>query len=425
MPSDGLSESGIHRIATYSPYLDVLADLANEMGLRQRGNLMHIEKCLHDAWDLGANSILSWAECADSLCILVVPHYALAEYTASPAGGSMPWRPSETFITRLISGDRHLPLAQLNKVARLLGVEPVRIALREPLSGERTETLIIEKMVKRYGINHVPRRAVALFDIVGFSLLTPFEQMTQLNSLSYSLNAAHSKMLERKIGVNFARSTTGDGFYIWNRDQGHVPNANLYHFMQLVLADNAIAHRKAVARSVPSLRTAFHVGSCYEFHQADGLNPTIHDYIVGDVTIELARMIERALPGQIFVGDFDLVDSDDDDDGARTALDSIQFIDFAQQKLSQLTGIELSGERVSSIKCYLTGERHADGHFSIRKLQINDKHGLTRYVFNAKVNIHRENAEPILLGIEDRKLRAEGIAAKTAELVHTQPEHHA
>ena len=98
------------------------------------------------------------------------------------------------------------------------------------------------------------------------------------------------------------------------------------------------------------------MGSCYEFHQADGLNPTIHDYIVGDVTIELARMIERALPGQIFVGDFDLVDSDRGDDGARTALDSIKFIDFAQKKLSQLTGIELSGERVSSAGAFaITG----------------------------------------------------------------------
>ena len=52
------------------------------------------------------------------------------------------------------------------------------------------------------------------------------------------------------------------------------------------------------------MRACFHVGSCYEFHQAEGLNPTTHDFIVGDVTIELARMIDAALPGQILVGDF-------------------------------------------------------------------------------------------------------------------------
>ena len=74
--------------------------------------------------------------------------------------------------------------------------------------------------------------------------------------------------------------------------------------MHLVLADNAIARSKSVAKSVPRLRACFHVGSCYEFHQAEGLNPTVHDFIVGDVTIELARMIEAAAPDQILVGDF-------------------------------------------------------------------------------------------------------------------------
>ncbi len=60
--------------------------------------------------------------------------------------------------------------------------------------------------------------------------------------------------------------------------------------------------------------------------------------------------------------------------------------------------------RVSAIKCYLTGERLANGEFSIRRLRIKDKHGLIRTAFNAKVNIYRELADPILLGIEDKKL---------------------
>ena len=74
--------------------------------------------------------------------------------------------------------------------------------------------------------------------------------------------------------------------------------------MHIVLADNAIARSKSVSKAVPRLRACFHVGSCYEFHQAEGLNPTMHDFIVGDVTIELARMIDAAQPGQILVGDF-------------------------------------------------------------------------------------------------------------------------
>jgi hypothetical protein len=248
-----------------------------------------------------------------------------------------------------------------------------------------------------------------LFDIVGFSLLTPFEQMTQLNSLSYSLNSAHAKMLELDVGINFARSSSGDGFYIWNRDHGLEANVNLYHFMHLVLADNAIARSKSSANSVPRLRACFHVGSCYEFHQAEGLNPTVHDFIVGDVTIELARMIEAAAPGQILVGDFmaDLSDQINDVGDSQVNLDAVAFLQRAQNNLTQLSGLEISGERVTAIKCYLTGERLESGEFNIRRLHIKDKHGLTRSAYNAKINIYRDTAQPILLGIEDQKLSSE------------------
>jgi hypothetical protein len=407
MEFDDLSQSGIRRVANYSPYLDQLAGFANEMGLRQRSNLIHLEGCLHAEWRLGQNSILSWCPLDEGILILVVPHYAIAEYTAAPASDpTMPKRVSARFITELISGDRQLTLTQMQKVARLLSVEPKLVTLRQALTDHPVETQIIEKMIRRYGINYVASRAVTLFDIVGFSLLTPFEQMTQLNSLSYSLNSAHAKMLELDVNINFARSSSGDGFYIWNRDNGIDANVNLYHFMHIVLADNAIAKSKSVARSVPRLRACFHVGSCYEFHQAEGLNPTTHDFIVGDVTIELARMIEAAFPGQILVGDFmaDLSDQISDASDSQVNLDAVRFLQRAQKNISNLSGLEISGERVTSIKCYLTGEQLESGDFNIRRLHIRDKHGLTRTAYNAKINIYRDNAEPILLGIEDRKL---------------------
>ena len=408
MELDDLSQSGIRRIANYSPYLDQLAGLASEMGLKQRSNLVHLEQCLHNEWSLGQNTILSWAPLDDGILVLVVPHYAIAEYTATPAGDPrMPQKVSARFITELISGNRQLTLTQMQKVARLLEVEPRFVALRQPLSQNPVETQIIERMIRRYGINFVASRAVTLFDIVGFSLLTPFEQMTQLNSLSYSLNSAHAKMLELDVGIDFARSSSGDGFYIWNRDQGLEANVNLYHFMHIVLADNAIARSKSISKAVPRLRACFHVGSCYEFHQAEGLNPTIHNFIVGDVTIELARMIEAAMPGQILVGDFfaELGGESNGNGDNHVNLDAVAFLKRAQGNLSKLSGLELSGERVSAIKCYLTGERqHDTGEFDIRRLKIKDKHGLERTAYNAKVNIYRETAEPILLGIEDRQL---------------------
>jgi hypothetical protein len=410
MEFDDLSQSGIRRIANYSPYLDQLAGYANEMGLRQRSNLVHLEQCLNAEWSLGQNSILSWCPLDDGILILVVPHYAIADYTAvTSVDPAATQTVSAPFITELISGDRQLTLSQMQKVARLLTIEPKFIALRQALSDHPVETQIVEKMVRRYGITYVHSRAVTLFDIVGFSLLTPFEQMTQLNSLSYSLNSAHAKMLELDVGINFARSSSGDGFYIWNRDHGLEANVNLYHFMHLVLADNAIARSKSSANSVPRLRACFHVGSCYEFHQAEGLNPTVHDFIVGDVTIELARMIEAAAPGQILVGDFmaDLSDQINDVGDSQVNLDAVTFLQRAQNNLTQLSGLEISGERVTAIKCYLTGERLESGEFNIRRLLIKDKHGLTRSAYNAKINIYRDTAQPILLGIEDQKLSSE------------------
>jgi hypothetical protein len=405
MDLDELSQSGIRRIADFSPYLDQLAGLAQEMGLQQRSNLVHLEKCLHKQWSLGQNSILSWTALDQGVLVLVVPHYAIAEYTSVASDDHKP-RVSANFITDLISGDRQLTLSQMQKVARLLDVEPVIIPLRQSLTGHPVENQIIERMIRRYGINYVASRAVTLFDIVGFSLLTPFEQMTQLNSLSYSLNSAHAKMLEQDVGINFARSSSGDGFYIWNRDDGLEANVNLYHFMHIVLADNAIARSKSMSKAVPRLRACFHVGSCYEFHQAEGLNPTMHDFIVGDVTIELARMIDAALPGQILVGDFlaDVNDTSIDPAQTQANLDAITFLERAQGNLSKLSGMVFSGEYVSAIKCYLTGENIGGGQFTIRRLHIKDKHGLSRVAYNAKVNIYRDNAEPILLGIEDKKL---------------------
>ena len=212
-------------------------------------------------------------------------------------------------------------------------------------------------------------------------------------------------MLSNNIEISFARSTTGDGFYIWNRDRSIQANVNLYHFMHLVLADNAIARSKSAPNTTPHLRGCFHVGGHYEFYQSEGLNPTIYSYIVGDVTIELARMIDRALPGQILVGDF-WVPMPDWEHGHVVKIDTLQFIDKTQETLSSLKGLTLSGDNINSIKCYLTGDKTETGEFGVHKYSISDKHNRLRNVYNAKINIYRENAEPIFLGMQTSDLDA-------------------
>lgn len=392
------------------------ADLEAQLDLRQRGNLLDLDRQLHAHWGLGRNLLLAWCPYESGLLLLVVPHYTIAQYAAGSSegeGAEPALNERQDFIARLLSGPRQFSLRQISSAARLLGTEPAYLSLRQPLSGTAAESLLLDRLVRRYGVTYVPSRAVALFDIVGFGLLRPFEQMTQLNSLAHSLNSAHSKMLGSRMQVNFARSSTGDGYYIWNRDLGVDANTSLYHLMHLVLADNAIARAKAKSPTVPSLRACFHLGACYEFHHAEGLNPTLYSQIVGDVTIELARMIERAMPGQILVGDFD-ADVPVAERSPAANPDALHFMDRAQEDLARLNGLELSGEAIESIKCYLTGRACADGTFTVRRLVINDKHGFSHSVFNAKVNIYRRDADPILLGIEDRRLRSEDVPLVTA-----------
>ena len=110
-------------------------------------------------------------------------------------------------------------------------------------------------------------------------------------------------------------------------------------------------------------------------------------------TEELARIIEQALPGQVLLGDFTVPLADVGE------VDTEQFISHLQDSLTDLRGIKLSGDEVSDIKCYLTGESFADGGFLVSRYRLTDKHGYTRDIFNAKINIYRREGEPIYLGI--------------------------
>jgi len=406
----------------------VFVGLDENLDLQQRGNLIDLDRRLHAHWALGKNCILGWCAYESGLLLLVVHHYAIANYAIASEGiaegNQRPNSDPHAFIMRMLTGSREFSERQLRNAARLLNTELIYQELRYPLGKAKPEFQIIDRLVQRYSISFVANRAVALFDIVGFSLLSPFEQMTQLNSLSHSLNSAHSKMFDKNMDINFARSSTGDGFYIWNHDLGNNANTHLYHFMHLALADNAIARRKAHGRTVPLLRACFHIGGCYEFYQANGLNPTVHSDIVGDVTIELARMIERALPGQILVGEFQALQATNELEDSEDYLPSIEFVDYAQRNLSHLNGLKLSGDAIESIKCYLTGRAQPDGTFTIRKLVIHDKHGLSRNVFNAKINIYRSSGAPILLGIEDRLLRGDKFSITTGDHVYRDASHH-
>ena len=372
----------------------------------QRGNLKSLEKTLRKQWRLGQNIVLCWSADERGLLVILVPHYFLGNYCALETADAAEASGNEAFVRELLSGSRRKTRDEIFAISRRLDVSPTFIKLSSPLSDEPDVQAAVEKLIRRYGLSYVESRAVLLFDIVEFSLYTPFEQASQLNSLSYSLNSAYNKLLARGIEINFARTTTGDGYYIWNRKLGAEANRDLFYFMLLVVADNAVARAASRGNTVPVIRTAYHVGGHYELYQAEGVNPSVFSYIVGNVTIELARMVDLAQAGQILVGDFQAERVENPLTGASIA--TPEFVSACSRGLNSVIGVQLSSKTVEALSCRLTG--HSDDDGSPRRFRIVDKHGLSRHAYNLELSIDLEGRQ-LKLGLDASQLpgRAEAM----------------
>ena len=386
-----------------SSWVDTLVTTIGEaQALTQpvRQALAGLDDALFEVWDLGDNIVLAWTWDEREARFLAVRHYAIIEgFHDSPSATDAA---SGAFINRILAGPRFVPPSQFDRLCLVLGRE-ARVLRRDFPPADRPSEALLTRLVMRYGVSLVRERAVVLLDAVGFSLRPPLEQVAMLNSLSYSVNSAYRQLMSKDVEINFARTTTGDGFYIWNRARTLDANIALYKLMMLILADNAIAQRKARRFPVPKLRAAFHVGEHYEFYQVEALNPTTFGYIVGQVTIELSRMLEQALPGQILLGDFNIgVGGGAAQDVARYG--TLDFVAKTGATLDQLNGLVVAGDHIENIRCYLTGEAVPGSDFLVSSYSIRDKHGISRAVYNAKINIHRRHAEPIFLGIQHKDL---------------------
>ncbi len=403
-------------------------------------HLRELEEALREQWRLGQNIMLCWCPQDEGIYVMVVPHYYLGQFSASLSDAA-PVDKLELlnglFIRQLISSHRRMSTEDFFSTAHRFEIEPMLILSAVNASSDEATLAAAEELIKRYSISYVANRAVLLFDIVDFSLYSPFEQTSQLNSLSYSMNSAHNKLLKKNIKIDFARTTTGDGFYVWNRSLEPRASVDLFQFMLLVIADNAIARRKArgnlkheVANStVPLLRTAFHIGSHFEFYQVEGCNPTLHSYIVGDVTIELARMVDIAHAGQIFIGDFKtVIPTSLRETAFPIDVDTPHFVERIAKHLENLHGVELSGERIEALRCQLSGETGVSAGQRVRRFRITDKHGLSRHAYNLRINIHTSGSRrPLILGIQGfylpkAEVRAGARSADTAALAPPRPQ---
>ncbi len=380
------------------------AGRALDLPAQTREELEKLDDALYAIWNLGDNVLLGWTHGDNELHFLCVRHYAIPEaiHAGKDSAAGMPEPPR--FINDVLSGPKYLQPEEFKRICRVFDCKPEIVRVNFRVENERLAALISD-MVRCYGVSLVRNRAVVLLDIVEFSLRSPLDQMAMLNSLAYSVNSGYGQLLSKDIRIDFARTTTGDGFYIWNRATTPEANNELYKLMMMILADNAVAQSKAQSTWVPRLRAAFHVGEHYEFHQVDGINPTSFSYIVGQVTIDLSRMVDRALPGQILIGDF-VTKVGSNGSGRPINYDTLNFVESTAATLDQLNGLDISGGRIENIRCYLTGRSLGSGQYLVNRYHLKDKHGTMRTVYNAKINIHRDRGEPIFLGIQSDDLWA-------------------
>ena len=372
------------------------------LGSSVREQIAKLDDALYTLWNLGDNVIVAWTFVEKELRFLSVRHYAIPEaiHTRQLSGEGDTLK----FINGVLSGPKFLVPGMFDRVCQVFDATPALINVDFRIEFD-LDIDLISNLVRRYSVSLVRGRAVVLLDAVEFTLRSPLDQMAMLNSLAYSVNSGYGQLMQKDIKINFARTTTGDGFYIWNRANTAEANIELYKLMMMVLADNAVAQGKARSSWVPKLRAAFHIGEHYEFHQVEGLNPTTFSYIVGQVTIDLSRMIERAMPGQILLGDF-RIDMTDEKTRRKIRYGTLDFVENTAATLDQLQGMDISGGRIESIRCYLTGQDLGGGRYMVNRYHIVDKHGTTRTVYNTKINIHRESAEPIFLGVQTEDLKS-------------------
>ena len=336
-----------------------------------------------EQWKFGSNALVGWRPAEGGIDYIAVP--ALAVFSSAQKHH------------RIVNGGRMMGERTFAEVAELLETKPRHFSYGAPPGAPApVSPTDINAVFIRYTITQTRNRAVFLHDIAGFSLYSPEEQAAQLSTLEYSLNIAEEKIADFGTAVDLARSTTGDGYYAWNRIKGEEADVNVFCVLMVALAHQALQHRKITHRQIPTIRTVFGTGSHYSYHQNNRVSAVGSDYIVGEITINLARLINFAQPNQILISG--RKNGDTEQSGGSKMLD---FFDHAAAILEGFTDIEMGELTISRISTYLTGAQNEDGSYAVRELNITDKHGMNHTAYNAKVNIFLSDDEPIFLGLQD------------------------
>lgn len=343
-----------------------------------------------DLWRFGSNALVGWRPSRLGLEIITVPKVRLFSDHARHLS--------------LFGQNSLMQGAELDDAARLLDVQPVELRLDAPVgdgAGEISPALV-EQVFSLFTVTRTQHRAVLLIDIVGFGKAAPEQQAAQLTSLEFSLNLAEEMARGHGLAVRFGRTTTGDGFYVWNERQGIRADIDFFCAVALFqILFSALRRTATTASAVPVLRLCLSIGSHFLYHQPRKDGSDGGAFIVGDVTIKVARLIGTALPDQMLIGDFERPLGL----GHRSCGTEI-FLTAVSERLSNLADLRVLGYRIDRIAFYLTGPRADDGRHRPSLITITDKHGFEHRCYNAKLNAFADQGEPYYCGLQHAGLAA-------------------
>lgn len=365
--------------------------MVNELSAANRRELY--EK-LRDVWDLGANVIVGWRGQVGEIALFYLPimtlPYAARQYP------------------QLLARERYVGNEARAAELAVAGCMTVSVPLSFTIGADRTTKQQVEAVIRPYTVTHSECRGVALFDMVRFSRYSAFARVAQINILAYHINLAAERVAATGLPLDLSTSTTGDGFYVWNRKEGIEADLALFYVASLTLAYNRVAMLDFPREPIPALRCAFDFGEQYEYYQASGTKPDTRGFIVGDVTIRLARLVEAALPKQFLVGDTlrtaAIADAFDPSSTRLVEVDSVSFFAFAQSNAQLLDGMAIGDAGIERIKVYLTGDRVSESEYTTKKYVISDKHGMTHRCFNARFIVKTSKRRRVFTGLATDEL---------------------
>ena len=352
-----------------------------------------LERSLRRIFSHGANLVVGWLLAGHGIKVLHLPSYALS---ATPGFSPKSLKPSKFIKTE----------AEYHRLSNI-GARVSNIQLSFDTPHEAKAIAAVDRVMRKYSITHHQWRCISLYDMVGFSKFDPFDKITLITMLSHHITVAAEKCRQLELPVEVSMTTTGDGFYVWNDRVGFGADVALYTVTMLALIYNYAALGVARNAAVPNLRCCVSFGEHYEYfqHRADARDPLC--FIVGDVTIELARMMSAAVDNQILIGSHRRRAKDG------RIIDSPRFISLAQSGLDRLIGTQIPGGKIAAIKSYLTGERVLDDDYTVKRYDVVDKHEFRHGCFNAKLNVTDAKGGEVHIGCLDRDL--EGFSALATE----------